>query len=75
MKKKTITQKITDINNLWKAEDKIVKYMPDREFYCLQVKYGEDYECDCDDDIIDLLPSVDLETNPDWLLWELEMME
>ncbi|MEY3376410.1 MAG: hypothetical protein RL463_720 [Bacteroidota bacterium] len=85
-KKKTLAEKVADINGLWDNEEKYLRLMPNREMYCHFIFDDSDDEdrieiCEVHPDDCCILPDptilneINLDSNTDWLSWELEMME
>ncbi len=84
--KDNLAKKIAEINSLWDNEERFVDFMPSREMYCHLVfdDSGEsDYPeiCtthpgqDCLMPDMTVFSKINLDSNTDWLQWELEMME
>lgn len=72
---RAISQKIADINALWDNEELFATNMPNREMYCThRYWFNDDESCDCNADE-QLIESIWLDSNTDWLAWELELME
>ena len=81
-KNKSLIEKVNNIQKRWDMLIDYCQFMPDREMYCTFDFEDEDEPCDIhgvgsdcvftDDDVIH---SVSLYVNTDWLAWELEMMD
>lgn len=70
-KEKSLNQKLTEINSLWGNAEVYVDFLPEREMYYCPGEF-----CNCDsDEYRQLIDSIDLEQNTDWLAWELELMD
>ena len=80
-KDKALAQKIAEINSLWDNEDKYISTMPAREMFCMVDFESEDECCivhkneNCPMPDMIILNQVSLDSNADWLSWELEMMD
>lgn len=57
---------MTDINICWENEESYLFCMPEREML-----YGDGFV----NNNQDVLDSITLDLNTDWMLWELELME
>lgn len=70
---KNLAKAIAKVNFLWDSEENFRKLMPEREMYCSHT-FGDEEYCDC---VVDseVFNSIWLNGNPDWLSWELEIME
>jgi hypothetical protein len=79
--KESLAKKIAAINSLWDNEERFVDFMPNREMYCTFDFEHEDEPCfihgvaNCPMPDMVILNQVTLDSNTDWLQWELEMME
>lgn len=65
-KKKTLSEKMSDISSCWDNEERYLFSMPEREML-----YGNGFV----NNNPGVLDSITLDLNADWMLWELEMME
>lgn len=79
--KDNLAKKIAEINSLWDNEERFAILMPNREMYCTFDFEDEDEPCfihgvaDCLMPDMIVLSQINLDSNTDWLQWELEMME
>ena len=70
-KEKSLNQKLAEINSLWDNAEVYVDFFPEREMY-----YCPGGDCNCDsDEFHQLIDSIYLDDNTDWLAWELELMD
>ena len=77
MSEKSLNEKMAEINSLWDNEERFLMFMPNREMYCVFdyncIVHGENAECNITKE--EVIESVCLDANTDWLQWELELME
>jgi len=76
-KDKPLAQKIAEVNFLWDNEERFIMFMPSREMYCVFdincLIHNQDIECSTTNE--EVIESICLDANTDWLQWELEMMD
>jgi hypothetical protein len=77
MSEKSLNEKIAEINSLWDSEERFIMFMPNREMYCVFeehcIIHGPNAGCRSARE--EVIESICLDANTDWLQWELEMME